>query len=149
MIQKIKKEIEGLNLFIKSTINDRHQFETNCKNTYMSDELKATLETLEKWEKNIGKNLFKRKNSFYYSEKYNSGYLNETEETFIFFSNDLYNKFQFDYIENLIKYHSKNLIEQSITCNSTNKLTNLQFEWELEMNQKIIKFYKRLLGCGF
>lgn len=99
--------------------------------------------------KNIGKDVFKKKKSVFYSEKCNLDYLNETEQISILFTEELYNKFQFDYIENLIKCHSKVLIEQSITSNSTSKLSNLQFEWELEMKQKLIKFLKRLLGDGF
>jgi hypothetical protein len=62
------------------------------------------------------------------------------------FTGELFQQFKLDAVAYWIQYHSEELTKHCIVSNSTSKLSNLRFEWELEMKQELIKFYKVLIG---
>lgn len=144
--EKMADKIKILELSIKPTIDSRSQFETNTRNVFMLDVYKMDLDHLNKWKKNIGKTVYKYLKSFSYSETLETDVLNPIDTTPIVFSEELYEKFKMDLIQNRITYHTNQLIKGSLSESSTSKLSNLQFEWKIECVQKLIKFYNYLIG---
>jgi hypothetical protein len=48
-------------------------------------------------------------------------------------------------MEYQVKRLTEELLERSITSNSTSKISNLVFEWNLECKQELIKIFKNLI----
>jgi len=146
MIELFEKYKEIADERIKPTIDDRRQFENNCKYTFISETIGGSINALKAHQKYIGSSVYKRERSFSYSDTCDRDFLNRTEENSVLFTEELYKKFQEDALKFYIEYHTKKLTENQIVSNSTCKLTNLRFEWELEMTQELIKFYKETLN---
>lgn len=129
------------------TFTDIYQFEKNCKAEFILENLKSVVAHIEKHESFLGKEVFKFEKSFNYTDvlpEENIG-LNPVLEQKVLFTPQLLNSFLYDYFEFGKEYHTKRLLENQITCNSTNKLINLQFEWQLECTQELIKLYTKIL----
>lgn len=148
MIEKIKHKIEKLEADIKPTIDNNRQFELNSKNKFLARHLTQSIAILEQAEAYIGKQVFKYKNGFSYSEfkSTDTDFLNQTEDVAVEFTQELFQQFKLDAVTYWIQYYSEDLTQHCIVSNSSSKLSNLRFEWELEMKQELIKFYKVLIG---
>lgn len=131
---------------IKPITTDAYQFEKNCRANFIVENLTHKVGHIEKHKSFIGKEVFKFEKSFNYTDvlpEYIK--LNPVLEQKVLFTQQLYNSFLYEYFKFSEEYHIKHLVENQITCNSTNKLTNLQFEWQLECTQKLIKLYTEIL----
>lgn len=149
VIKVIKSKIEGLEMSIKLTINDKNQFERNCKNSYMASELKKRLETLERHESYIGKQVYKYKKNVIYKDVPETDHFNPLEETPVLFTKELFEEFKTKILDIWIKRFSEDLIKRPVSQSSTNKLANLQFEWLIECDQEIIRFLYEVSGKEF
>jgi hypothetical protein len=131
--------------------NEYSRLENVYKNNSLAEDLKGRAKYLHKWMHNIGKQVYKSSKNFNYAvvdtftdlDSLNQHYFN-TEESFIF-TEELFNKLCVDYIQYQIDRLSEELVERSITSNSTSKISNLVFEWNLECKQELIKIFKKLL----
>jgi len=145
----IKSLKGGENLFeelVKSTTTNKYQFEVNCRNDFKSKTLGRVLKRIYLHKEFIGKEVFKYKKSFGYADSFQlDDMLNPLNDTPILFTEELFKEFLIKYISYQIEYLTRDLVEQKIISNSTCKITNLVFEWELECNQELISFYKNLL----
>jgi len=131
---------------IKPTTTDAYQFEKNCRASFFVLNITERLEHIQKHESFIGKEVFKFEKSFNYTDNPSlDNIFNPVFEKKVLFTQQLYNSFLYDYFEFGKEYHTKRLVENQITRNSTNKLNNLQFEWQLECTQELIKLYTKIL----
>lgn len=129
------------------TFTDAYQFEKNCKAEFIAENITNKINHIEKHKSFIGKEVFKFKKSFNYTDvlpEENIGH-NPVFEQKVLFTPQLLNSFLYDYFQFSKEYLIKRLVENQITCNSTNKLSNLQFEWQLECTQQLIKLYTEIL----
>lgn len=146
--QKFEKQV-------KPTTTDGRQFERNCKNDWLSERLKGLVSLITEHKNLIGKEAYKfqRSGSYTTLADYNTKCalssshknLNPIEPTPILFSELHYEQFVKYYLEYQLKYYTKELTERSITCNSSDKITNIQFEWQLECKQEVMKICTGIL----
>jgi hypothetical protein len=144
-----QKKRQGL---IKETANNSVRFERNCRNTYWVDILNNVIENIYLHNSFLGKKVYKYKFRFSYItlDDWNKHFefekhLNPITEVDGVFVREMLHQFTADYINNLIDYYTKELIENQLVSNSTNKLSNLIFEWELDEKQQLIKFLKSII----
>ncbi len=138
--------INRIKLEVGATLINGAQFERNCRNTFKVDIYEKNLEYINRWHSNIGKQVFKTVNTFTYNERCNvADVLNQTGLKSVLFTEELFHELLKNIVEYWIKYYSEDLLTRSITSNSSNKIVNLMFEWQLESKQELIKFYKELL----
>lgn len=152
-LKKFSDNIEFLNRNIKPVTTDYNQFEKNCRNEFKVRLLDRNLSMLKEHQSFIGKNVHKRSKSFSHVMVTEEKTLESFEDVFnkidkepVLFTEDMFEKFKLDYINYQVEYHTRALLSQSITSNSTCKLSNLIFEWQLECKQELIAFYNELLG---
>jgi hypothetical protein len=145
-IELIQKKIEALSLNIKHVTVEKNQFLKNLRYDYTMRILMLNRENLLKHKNLIGKEVFKTINSFNYSDVPNTSFMNTTTEEPIILTEELFMEFCEHFLAFLINRFTEELLEHSITSNSTDKLSNLEFEIILEEKQWLIKFYKELLG---
>lgn len=142
-LKKIKSEVEKLKSKIVPTTTNLRQFEINRRSDCKLQSLIRNVEWIENHYNLIGEIVYNYDGDFNYYDtelEYKSnGY------TKLVLTLDLYEQFQVKYLNYQIERRIENLIYGSITNNSTCKLTNLDFEWELECTQELIKFYKEIL----
>lgn len=141
----LEYQIKIQNGFIKPTETDKRQFELNFRSSQLSKYLSHTLDYINNWETKIGTEVYKYVDRFGYSEKIMADVFNKTVNTPLLFTKELFEELILNIIEYKIKYFSEMLTDRPITCNSTCKFTNLEFEWSLECYQELIKFHKELL----
>lgn len=146
MLDKIKFKIEALEKFIEPTIDSRTHFERNCRNRFMSNTLRKNVETLERYKGFIGKEIYKFKRGIGHSETPNPDVLNPTEDKPKLFTEEAFEEFKTKMVNYWIKYYSDDLLTREISQSSTSKLSNLIFEWQVEMKQELIKFYNEIAG---
>lgn len=148
MKQKIQERIEFFSLFIKPTTTDKMQFETNCRNVFMTHQLSKRIDTIDKHFLCIGKEVYRFKNDMtvVLKEDYKPDVFNKIYEESVIYDVESFELFQKKYIQYQIEYLTNDLVTRSITSNSTNKFSNLEFEWILECKQELIKFFNELLG---
>ena len=131
--------------------NEYSRLENVYKNNSLARDFRERAEYLHEWMHNIGKEVYKSDKNFNYAvvdtfadlDTWNMRYFN-IEESFIF-TEELFNELCINYIQYQIDRLSEELIERQIVCNSTSKITNLIFEWDLECKQELIKMFKKLL----
>lgn len=144
MLEKLIKLKELVDEFIKETILDKKQFELNHKYSYKSAIYGGHINFLQEHKNMIGKTAYKYDNSFRYSLSCESeDFLNPISKVPIIFTNKDYLQFEKDLANFVVKRFTNDFLECAITENSTDKLNNLIFEWELEGKQDIIKTYKK------
>lgn len=139
---------------IVSTETKSKVFEKNVRSKFIFDCLIHVIEMIQEHESFIGKMVNKKKKSFSYVfienekqlEECRKDFFNPIEEEKVLFTDEMYETFLKAYIKYQIEYYTKALLERPITCNSTDKLSNLVFEWQLEETQWLISFYKDLLN---
>lgn len=138
---------------ITPTICNKRHFETNYKSSYIVEYLKGRNEMIKKHESYIGSKVFKLAKSFRYIllNEYVVSYdsfekkMNPLENEEVIFTEHLYEEFCKEYIQYQIERITKSFVQESITSNSTCKLTNIMFEWELECKQELLKFFNNIL----
>lgn len=137
---------------IKQITTDKRQFELNVRAEYKTDFLSGRIEFIKKHLSFIDKKVFKYVKSFSYVlctdlYMFDKFYFfnNPILDTPIVFTKELYYEVVENYIKYQIEYLKNDLLERPITCNSTCKLTNLTFEWQLECKQELLGFLKELL----
>lgn len=140
IIENISLYIEKLEKEILLTTTSITQFEINCKNENMLEYLKANLFVLNKFNDLIGMNVYGFENTKLYSDVYKEGSVK------LILTEDLYNKFIFDYFENLITILSESLVKNSLFRESSNSLYNICFQWQILCKQEIIKYYRKLIN---
>lgn len=131
--------------------NEYRNLEEVYKNNKLAEDLKARAEYLHKWMHNIGKDVYISNKSFNYAlvDKFsemdflNQKYFDTTKS--IEFTKEVFDRLCFDYMTYQVERLTEQLIEREITSNSTSKITNLVFEWDLECKQELIKMFKELL----
>jgi hypothetical protein len=131
--------------------DDLFEFERSYKLNYKLGQIKNRLSYLHKWELAIGQSVYLSKDKWNYTLV--SGYhlldaLNQREfdntksDTF---TKEYFDRLCLDYIDYSIAYLENFLFERELTSNSTSKIKNLAFEWELECKQELIKEFKNAL----
>jgi len=155
MLDVFKNKIEVLKSKIAPTITDSHQFEINVKNTFISKRLINGLEILDTHFNYIGKDVYRyiKTNTVITKEdlelilKTNPEHelFNPIDKKSILYTKEDYNNFVNWYINfqrtNLID----ELIKRSVYYNSTNRFSNLEFQFQIECKQELIKFYDECL----
>lgn len=128
-----------------------NQLESVYKNNAMLEELKARAGYLHKWMCDIGKEVYSHSKRFNYtlaSDFDNLDWVNQrgfdTTKS-ITFTQEVFDRFCFDYLEYQVKRFTEELTERSITSNSTSKISNLVFEWNLECKQELLKIFKSII----
>lgn len=127
------------------------QLEKIYENNYLVEKLKERAKYLHKWMYNIGKEVYLSHNSFHYAlvDKFSEmDSLNKRcfdESKSIVFTQEVFNRLCFDYCSYQVKRLTEELIEGSITLNSSSKIENIVFEWKLECKQKLIKIFQSTL----
>lgn len=131
--------------------NEYRNLEEIYKNNSLVKDLKARAEYLHKWMHNIGKEVYLSRegwnftlvDSFSELDHLNRNVFDNNYSTI--FTKEMFDKLCIDYITYQVERLTKQLIEREITSNSTSKINNLVFEWELECKQELIKMFKNLL----
>lgn len=130
--------------------DEYRELEIVYKNNYLAEELEARAIFLHQWMFDIGKQVFKSNENFNYVtvntfsklDSLNQKYFDTSKS--IEFTKELFDKLCFDYCNYQVKRFTEELLEKSITSNSTCKMSNLIFEWQLECKQELIKIFKEL-----
>lgn len=120
------------------------------KDNYLAEKLKERAKYLYEWMHNIGKEVYLSHKSFNYAlveefseiDSLNQKYFDATKS--ITFTQEVFDRLCFDYCEYQVKILTEELLERGITSNSTCKMSNLVFEWNLECKQELIKMFKDL-----
>lgn len=145
-------EFETKKSLIKPTIDDKRQFEINCRCSYANEILGRLIEDIAYLESFKGKYLHRNLSNYHYIsiEEWNklddfSNKMNpKSEETFL-----ITDEIVQDYIKNAITYKIgyfiEDLIKRDLFQSSTHKLSNLQHEWITDEKQKMIHFFRRIL----
>jgi hypothetical protein len=127
------------------------RLETVYKNNSLVQDLKDRASYLHTWMHNIGKEVYESDRSFNYTlvEKFSElDFLNQkyfdTSHS-LTFTQEMFNELCVKYMEYQVERLTKQLLENSITSNSTCKMLNLVFEWNLECKQELIKIFKNLI----
>ena len=131
--------------------NEYRNLEEVYKNNSLVKDLKARAEYLHKWMHNIGKEVYLSREGWNYTlaesfeqlDFINKSVFDTTKS--IEFTKEIFDRLSFDYITYQVGRLTEQLIEREITSNSTSKITNLVFEWNLECKQELIKSFKNLL----
>lgn len=152
MITKILQEkILFYESFVKPTIADKYQFETNVRNTYMINYLAERLDFINGQKNYIDKTVFKLKRSFsvitisdYKSSPEFDHHFNAIEGDPFIFTQEHYNIFCQKYIEYQVKRFTEDLIKNKHYNNSTNPLSNLESQWITESKQNLIEFFSEI-----
>lgn len=130
--------------------DDYFQLENVYKNNSLVLQLKDRASYLHEWMYNIGAEVYHSKREFNYAlvdsfsgmDFLNQKYFN-TEFSSIF-TQEMFDEMCVEYLKYQVKRLTEDLLERSITSNSTSKISNLVFEWNLECKQKLIEIFKKL-----
>lgn len=151
IITKLKEKAEIALSKIKPTETDIHQFEKNLRNKIIYEHVSAVLEHSLRHQSYIGKKVrkFKDRFTFILEEEYNTEHkdfytLNKLDSGEIEFTEQLFNEFLDKYISFQVEYISYDLLNKQLVSSSTNKLSNIAFEFKIESNQELYKFFKEL-----
>jgi hypothetical protein len=133
---------------IVPTIRDACQFETNIHHFWLAEKYNTILEVLQRMEKRIGSEVWKYKGRFGYSTEqlYVADIMNRTEDTPVIFTQELYEKFEVDYLAYIVEGLSNEVLIQSPVLRSTSMFSNLISLVELEAKQVLIKELKKILS---
>jgi len=131
--------------------NDLGIFETNYFNNLKVVDFSARIEFLEIWRKNIGKEVYASDTKFNYvvveefnsMDFFNQKYFN-TSKSFVF-SDVMFDLMSRDYIKYSVDRLTEELLERDLASNSTSKIRNLAFEWQLICKQELIREFKQIL----
>lgn len=130
--------------------DEYRQLERIYKNNYLAEKLKDRAKYLHEWMHNIGEEVYLSRNSFNYALVDNFGKLDILNRNYFdnsystVFTQEMFDRLCFDYYNYQVKRLTEELTERSITSNSTCKIENLVFEWQLECKQELIKAFKNL-----
>jgi len=130
--------------------DEYRQLENLYKNNYLVERLKNRAKYLHEWMHDIGKEIYLSRKSFNYAlvdsfsqmDFLSRSYFDNSFSTV--FTQEMFNRFCVDYCNYQVKRLTEELTERSITSNSTCKISNLVFEWQLECKQELIKAFKNL-----
>lgn len=131
--------------------NEYRNLEEVYKNNSLVKDLKARAEYLHKWMHNIGKEAYLSREGWNYTLVDSFSELDHLNKTGFdnsystIFTKEMFDKLCIDYITYQVERLTEQLVEREITSNSTSKITNLIFEWNLECKQELIKIFKKLL----
>ena len=132
---------------------DLYNFERSYKLNFKLKEVKARLAYLHNWRLNIGKEVYSSKKGWNYtlvdgySKLDSQNKRNFENSCSIVFSEETFNRLCSDYLQYSIDFLLRDFLERSITSNSTWKLGNLIFEWELECKQELLKEFKNAISA--
>lgn len=148
IILDITKDIEFSKSIIKDTCIDTTQFTINVKQTYRLQFLESTLDMILQHKSYIGTNVYKFLNNIRYTSIDDISKIdnwNKVDTVATLFNDILFNNFVKELIELRIKYFIDELTLKDLTYNSTNKLKNIVYEFEVEEKQELLKYFKSLL----
>lgn len=146
MIQKLKTELDGMNLFYKPTTTDGYQFEKNVKIDYKADIITGHLKLLKQHKNFIGKQVYKYVNSFRFNDDFHKqNSLNKLESKSQKFTMLMYAQFEINLASFFVNRLTEDLLENTLYENSTNKLSNLKHQWITESKQELLKLYRSFL----
>lgn len=148
IIEKFTQYLERLDRSIIPTTDSLKQFQENWRNKFIATIIGKQLNTIEAHKNAIGKDVFMylKEDRFSYAFEYSdTDIFNKTHTEPVILTQEMYDVFEKAALKFWVKFYSRQLISCNITSNSTDKFTNLVFEWKLEETQKLISFYKELL----
>lgn len=131
--------------------NEYNRLENIYRNNYLTQDLKERAAYLHKWMHNIGKEVYHSNRNFNYAlvdnfetdvDFFNKKYFDTT--SFSIFTREMFDELCVEYCKYQVQRLTEDLTERSITSNSTSKMLNLVFEWNLECKQELIKIFKDL-----
>ena len=131
--------------------NEYRNLEEVYKNNSLVEDFKAIAEYLHKWMHNIGKEVYLSREGWNYTLVDSFSELNHLNQNVFdnnystIFTKEMFDKLCVDYVTYQVERLIGRLIEREITSNSTSKINNLVFEWNLECKQELIKIFKKLL----
>lgn len=131
--------------------NEYNKLESVYIENYLKTEFSKRIDYLLEWKQNIGKNVYKSIRRFNYTlvDGFNQlDHLNKNtydSSNYFEFTIELYESLIIDYLKYQIERLTEDLIERPITSNSTSKMQNLVFEWQLECKQKMISYFKEII----
>lgn len=151
VIERLKTLVDNYDARIVQTTTDKRQFENNCRSKFKSDHLGDRLAFISENFNMIGKEVYKYVKSETYVLSSEVGSLSEPHLIFnklenepLIFTIEVFDNFVKSYLQFQIDYLINGLLKNSLTSNSTHKLSNLVFEWELECKQELIEIYKNI-----
>lgn len=152
VLERLKSLVQLNESRIKLITVDKRQFEINCRSEFMCEHLMGNIEFIQTHFNMIDREVYRYVKGGRYILTSQANSLTEThlmmnklDDEVLIFTNEMFNNVIKDYIQYQIDYLIIGLLENSITSNSTHKLTNLVFEWELECKQNLIETYKKLI----
>lgn len=150
-IERLKTLVDVYNTKITQTTTNKNQFEINCRSEFNLEHLSDRLEFISEHFDMIGKEVYKYVKNETYVLVSDIPLLGETHLMFnklgaepLIFTIEMFNNFLKCYVDFQIDYLTRTLLENSITSNSSDKLRNLVFEWELECKQELLGIYKNI-----
>jgi len=128
------------------------RLENVYKNNFLRKELSERASYMHKWMHNIGKEVYHSVRNFNYAlvdtfselDVLNRRYFDTSYSTIL--TQEMFNEICVKYCQYQVERLTEELVERQITCNSTSKMTNLVFEWNLENKQELIKIFKKLIN---
>lgn len=143
MKTQIEDKIKELQTELKNTLIDHFQFEKNIKADFKLGFLKSRLELIETHENFIGRQVYKRKKGFTFSDV-----IHETDRIYNSLESEKREFTREDFLEferNLAQYtvdHLTRELVQGIIFNcSTSRFANLKHELIIESKQNLISFF--------
>jgi hypothetical protein len=127
------------------TVDDGEQFMRNVFKGELLRAYTANFHIINDYVNLVGKEIYKRKNSFAYSEFEERNSLNQTDNAPVLFTEELFNELLVNIVQYWIDYRIKELVENSISRNSTSSISNIMFTKRLEAKQEMIREYRCLL----
>lgn len=149
IISILELDIECSNNNIKETFSDTVQIRRNIINEHRLRFTKSSLDLIKQHKKYIGTNVYKFLNNIRYTSIDDISQIdnwNKVDTVATLFDDILFNTFVKELIESRIIFFITELTENTNTQNSSNKLDNIFFEFKLEENQQLLKFFKSLLN---
>lgn len=131
--------------------DDSSNFERSYRLNFKLDYVRLRLDYIHRWSLSIGKEVYTSNKKFDYvlvSEynKLNTANIKNFDETkSSTFTKEMFDTLCIDYIKFSYDFLLDELLNQSILSNSTNKFSNLIFEWKLECRQQLINDFKGLI----
>jgi hypothetical protein len=146
------KEVEDMILPLLYNLKKNPEQYEKFGKSLVAQELKERASYLHKWMHNIGKEVYLSNKNFNYAlvdnfevdvDFFNKKYFDTSFSSV--FTREMFDELCVKYCKYQVKRLIEDLTERSITSNSTSKMSNLVFEWNLECKQELLKIFKKLI----
>jgi|TARA_R110000782_G_scaffold267185_2_gene362371 hypothetical protein len=131
--------------------DDTSNFERSYKLNRKLAQVKDRVAYLHKWRLTIGQQVYISKKGWNYTLVTGHHLLefpeNQNYDTShqLTFTEEIFDRLCLDYLSYSIEFLLKYLLERELSLNSTSKINNLVFEWDLQCKQELIREFKNAI----